>query len=303
MSRNASTIQAQIIYFLANNANLTYLDPNNVTRNMTYNTGTRAFWSNLSMCIASAIAYFEQLVDQYVVNIETQISQASAGSSLWIQSKMFQFQWDSSNPQIVQLVDTVPQYPVLDTTLQVITACSVTVDANNIVDIKVATGNPYVKLTQPQLSAAQSYISLIGDAGITYNVSSLTADKLCILANIYYNGQYSAVIQANVIAALNNFLQTLSQTNFNGALKVSDIEGTIRNVTGVNDVVLTGVYSRPDSPAPAGNDPTNNSNGTALIQGSTLYYRQYSPVAGYIVQETLTGYTFMDTLSFYPPIQ
>jgi len=231
-------------------------------------------------------------------SIETTVSQAAAPSATWLQLKMFLFQYSSTNPQILQLINTVIQYPVVDATLQIITGCSVTSSVSNEVVIKVAKGNPFVALSSGELSAAQGYVNELGAAGIKYTVVSLNSDKIYINANIYYNGQYSAVIQANVIAALNAFLQNIATTNLttnlstNGAVKISDIESTIRSVTGVNDVVLLNVSARPDS--------ASFSASVNLVLNQTLLSRQWLPIAGYTVQETTTGYTFADSLNFIP---
>jgi len=292
MARTVAVIQAQIIAFIASNNNLTYQDENNITRNITYNTSKRAFWNVLAFVIASCIAYFEQLFDQYVTNIEAQVAQSAAASVLWIQAKMFTFQWDSSNPQIVALINGVPQYPEVDDTLQIITGCSVTVDTDNSVLVKCATGNPFTELTTPQVQAAQAYISLIGDAGITYDVLSQGPDRLYIYGQVYFNGQYSAIISANVISAVTNYLQTLSQTNFNGTIKISDLENVIRGVTGVNDVTLQNVVGRNINQA--------YGSGTPLIVNYTLQPLAgtgcfYTPQAGYCIPEDTTGYAMGDT--------
>ena len=252
------------------------------------------------LCFTFAVcgAFIEQLMDVLQLSIETTVSQAAAPSATWLQLKMFLFQYSATNPQILQLINTVIQYPVVDATLQIITGCSVTSSVSNEVVIKVAKGNPFVALASGELSAAQGYVNELGASGIKYTVVSLNSDKIYINANIYYNGQYSAVIKANVIAALNAFLQNIATTNLttnlstNGAVKISDIENTIRSVTGVNDVVLLNVSARPDSAA--------FSASVNLVLNQTLLSRQWLPIAGYTVQETTPGETFADSLNFIP---
>jgi hypothetical protein len=290
MARTVAEIQAEIIGDIANNSNLNYTDNNNITRNITYNTSKRAIWRAWTYVFAVAISVLEQLQDLYLTNVEAQVAKSAAASALWIQGKMFAFQYDATTPQIVQLINTVPQYPVVDDTKKIITGCAVSVDLTNTVNIKVAKGNPFVKLVTAEITAAQSYITTIGVAGINYNVISLDADKLYIEAQVYYNGMYSATIQVQVVTALNDYLQNLSQTNFNGSIQVSDIEGVIRNVTGVNDVVLNNVVSRPDAVGYGG--------GTQLVLNNTLLQKGLIANGGYWVGETTTGHTFNDTLTF-----
>ena len=253
----------------------------------------RAIWLLWTWVLATCIAFLEQLMDLYLSAIETQVAKSAGASALWVQDKLFKFQYDATDPQIAVLIDTIPQYAVVDATKRIITACSVTTDVNNTVRVKVAKSNPYDALTNSELAAAQSYIDTIGVAGITYSVTSLVADKIYIKATVYYKGQYSAVIRDSIKTTITNYLQTLSQTNFNGNLKMSDLENIIRDIVGVNDVVLNDVIGRPDSPTPA--DPTNNSAATILIQGTTVLQRLYNPTAGYIVIEDVAGYTLDDT--------
>jgi len=280
MARTIAQIQAQIIATKEAQPELAGLT----------STSKRAIWILWTFVIAACIAIFEQLLDSFLIQVETQVAQSAGASVLWLQAKMFQFQYDATTPQVVQLINTVPQYPTIDKTKQIITACSVTSSLSNQVSIKVAKSNPFVALASAELTAAQSYINTIGAAGITYNVISLNADKLYVQAQIYYQGQFSTVIQQNVIAAINSFLQNLSIVNFNGSMKISDLEGAIRNVAGVNDVVLNNVKGRDDA--------SSFSNGIDLVLNNTVISRQWNTIAGYIVQETTSGKTFADSLTF-----
>lgn len=253
-------------------------------------------WSKRNMlrviCYSFAVcqAYMEQLQDLQVQQNEGIVNKSAAATALWVQDKMFKFQYSAVNPQVIALINTIPTYPVVDPTLFLISACSVTTDISNVNTIKVATGNPLQALSTLQTASAQGYINTIGVTGISYNVLSLSPDKLFIDAQIFYAGQYAAVIQTNVITALNNFLLNLSITNFNGALEMTDLIAVIRGVMGVNDVELNNVRARADTdPFSAGIDLVLN---TAIIQ------RKFITIAGYIAPETTTLKTFADTLTF-----
>ena len=173
MARTIAQIQSQIIASIAANTNLNYVDDNGITRNITYNTSARAIWRNLTFVVAAAIAVFEQLQDLYIAAVETIVAQSAAASTLWVQAKMFAFQWSDTDPQVVQLIDTIPQFPLVNPALQIITACSVTPGLDYTVNVKVARGNPYQALSADQKAAAAAYITTIGDARTTYNVISL----------------------------------------------------------------------------------------------------------------------------------
>lgn len=286
MSRSVDTINSYIVDTLVTNfaAIGITIDPllwskRNILRAICYT-------------VAVCQALIEQLQDLFKAQIEDTVSKAAAASAKWVQDKMFKFQYSDTNPQVIALIDTVPTYPVVDTTLRIITACSVTTDISNAVSIKVAKGSPLTALSGPELSSAQGYINTIGVIGINYTVTSLNPDKLYIDAEIFYQGQYAAVIQTNVINTVNTYLETLSLTNFNGALKMTDLEAVIRNVTGVNDVVLNNVRGRADS------DPF--SAGVDLILNTAVVQRQFVTIAGYISEETTLTKTFADTLVFTP---
>ena len=286
-------IQAAITADVAAQPNLTYVDPNNNILNITTNTSKRAKWNLWTFIVAAAISLNEQLTDMNMNANEAAIAAAIPETPAWVAAQVFNFQYSADTPQIIQLVNLLPVYPIFNAALQIISRCSVTTTSNNQVLIKVATGNPPAALTTDQISALQDMINTIGVPGVNYVVSSGNADQLFIQANIYYAGQYSSVISVNVIAAINTFLVNLSSAaNFNGVLKISDLENVIRNVPGVNDVVLTNVKARQDSTALADTG--------YLVQAQTLTSRLWPTVAGYIIGETTVGNTFADTLIFIP---
>lgn len=253
-------------------------------------------WSKRNMLraicftVATCQALLEQLQDLFQQTIEDIAAKAPAASAPWVQDKMFKFQYSATDPQIIALVDTVPTYPVVDPLLRIITACSVTSSVSNETQIKVAKGNPFAALSSPEKSAAQGYINIIGVAGINYVVISLESDKMFIEADIYYQGQYAAIIQANVIAAIEAWFVDRATNNFNGTVDMADLEGVINSVTGVNDVVLKNVRGRADADL--------FSAGIDLILGTQIIQRKWQTVAGYIGQETDTGHTFADSLNF-----
>lgn len=250
-------------------------------------TSKRAIWRLFAYVQASAILLLEQIIDTFITANDLKISQAIPATASWLNSKVLEFQYSATNPQIVQLVDFVPVYPVVDKSLRLITRCSVVTTLSSQVIVKVAKNEPPVALTSTELSSLQSYINQIGVIGVNYSTQSLTSDKLYIDAEVYFDGQYSTVIQARVISAINTFLSTLS---FNGILKVSDIELAIRGVVGVSDVLLKNVKMR--------SDVTPFTGGTFLIQNNTVISRIFPTISGYIVGETTTGNTFTDKLTF-----
>ncbi len=285
MARSVDIINTSIVSTLQTNfeaVGITIDTTNWSRRNM-----IRLFCYSFAICIA----YVEQLMDTLQSNLETLASKTPAASQLWVQAQMFLFQYAEGNPQVVQLIDMKPQYLVVDSSLRIITACAVLSNVSNEVIVKVAktvTGS-LAALDSDQLTAAQAYINTCGDAGVQYQVQSKDPDRIMIQADIYYSGQYSS-ISANVITSLVSFLQNLSLTNFDGAIRLTDIESTIKSVSGVTDVVLKNVKAR-------GSDTSFNS-GVYLVSNKTTIQRQWNTIAGYCDQETTTEYDFASTLNY-----
>jgi hypothetical protein len=280
MARSVSLIQQQILDNIAADSTL---------GGVLTSTSKRAIYRLLAYVVAVAIALHEQLIDVFTASIEATAAAAAPATAAWLQKQVFQFQYSATTPQTVQLntATLAPAYPTTDTTLQIVTQCSVKTDITGVVRVKVAKASPPVALTSGELSALQTYINTIGVAGVSYLAVSQNSDKLYVQADIYYDGQYSAIIQANVIAAITAFLQALP---FDGTLLLSNLTAAIKAVTGVKDVVLQNVVARDDG--------TALGSGTYLVLGADVQARLWNTVSGYIVGETTTGSTLADTLNF-----
>lgn len=250
----------------------------------------RSIWGLLLFVQATAINVLEQLMDLFYANVAATVALSAPSTPQWLQAQILKFQYSATVPQVIQLINFVPAYPIVDPTLLLISRCSVTTTAiSNAVFIKVAKLSPPVVLLSPEIAALQSYVNTIGVAGINYTVTSANPDNLFVQAAIYYQGAYVAVIQANVIAAITTFLAGLP---FNGVVKVSDVENTIRNVPGVNDVVLQNIVARRDQ------DPI--SAGTYLVFNQQVTVRLWATQAGYIIPEATSGATLLQSLIFTP---
>jgi len=240
-------------------------------------TSRRALWRLWSFVVASAIMLLEQIIDVFRDETDLKISKAIPGTRDWLAQKILEFQYSATAPQIVQLVDLAPLYPILDKALRLVTRVSVVSTISNRVIIKTAKNEPPEPLTPTELAALQSYVNIIGVAGITYNCLSSDADRLYIDAEVFYDGQYSTVIAGTVNNAIDVFLASLP---FNGVFKVSDLEIVIRNVTGVNDVLINNLKVRAES--------TAFSSGTFLVQNKTTISRIFPTISGYIIAEDST---------------
>lgn len=246
------------------------------------------------MCYTIAIvqSLAEQLQDVYISRME-EIQRVSSPATIpWLHDAVFKFQYSVSNPQYLSIIGGVIQYAIVNPAYRIITACAVSSTITNYVNVKVAKGSPLVPLSAPELTALQDYVTLKGAAGITYIVSSSISDKIYLEGSIYYQGIYSAVIQNNVITAINNYLSNLSKSRFGGDILMSDIEILVRSIEGVNDVTFERVSLRLDSQALFG--------GIDLVIAGDWINRKYTSGAGYIIEETTVLNTFADKLTFIP---
>lgn len=240
---------------------------------------------------AIALSVFEQLQDLAIEKMQAIQDASATGSAKWIQDAVFKFQYNATTPQYLVTIAGIPQYAVINESWRIVTACAVSVSVSNQVAVKVAKGTTTLgALNAFELTALQDYITQKGIAGITYNVASSDADQLYIEAEIFYSGIYSAVIQNNVIAAIDSYLLNLSKTRFGGDILMSDIEVLIRSIEGVNDVKFERVSLRYDSQALFG--------GIDLTLAGTVINRKYEMLAGYAIQESTASNTFADKLTF-----
>lgn len=290
MARTVATIQASMDAEQANQPTL--------TSNLTSASQVSIFklWKYITSVIANIQ---EQLWDLFVVDMEKKIKAAAVGSEYWMQQKTLEFQYSATTPQVMTLVNFAPQYAVVNTALRIITRCSVKTGTSKTVSVKVAKSEPPVALSAGELSSLVTYLTNggnsttqgvgLGFAGIYINVQSLTADKLFIEGTITYDGQYSAVIQSTVIAAIKNYL---AKIDFDGSIKVLNLIDAIQLVAGVTDISIVNLAIRADATAFSGK--------TFLIQGSTTLYTTYPTFAGYVVEETTANEMFTNKLTFTP---
>ncbi len=238
--------------------------------------------------VAQVINFFEQLHDAKKDEIDSVIANSAVNTAAWLKGKVEEFQYSASNPQVISLVNYAPQYATVNTDLQIISRCAVVSDLNKIVKIKVATGDTPTTLSSPQYTALSAYIDSILPVGVSFDLINLTSDKLYVEAEVYYDGQYIDVIQTNVEAAINTYLENLE---FNGAVVVSELEDAIQSVAGVKDVKFIAIKARQDSVA-------LGSATTVYSLASSTNSRKWDTVAGYIVEETTAGNTFADKITY-----
>lgn len=241
----------------------------------------------------------EQLFDLFTIDNEAEIAKAAPGSDGWIQKKILEFQYNATNPQVTEIdANFVPNYPVVDTTLCIISRASVKTGPNKTCLIKVATGDPPAPLSGPQLTSLNGYINNsgspttngkgIGFAGVKYSVSSSNPDLLLVSGELIYDGQFSSVIEANVVTAINKYL---SEIPFDGIFRVNRMIDYIQAVPGVIDFVFEDIGLR----IAGSTFPTDI---YYLCYASQIISATYPLNAGYAVGETTATFNLGDNITF-----
>lgn len=231
----------------------------------------------------------EQLWDLLQTQINDTIVKGGVGTGRWWRERILEYQ----NGDVLKYANGKYYYDVVNTEKQLVKFCSVTETANKTISIKVAKGDIPTKLTTPELTGGlKDYVDFLRFAGTQINLISLDADKFYVSANIYYLGQYYSTIELSVKSALTNYLNSISAgENFNGAVVVTDVQKAIQGVEGVSYVKINEIRVRQDTATFA--------NGYVLYNLSTgvdnVIVNTY---AGYVVEETTSGKTFTDSLTF-----
>lgn len=249
----------------------------------------------LNSC-ATAIAIFENILDVFTAEVEAIVASASPQTPLWLQNQMFLFQYNATDPQIIQFDGTgdnptfAPFYTTVNDAYKIITSCSVVHGGLGTTTIKTAKGGTTpIPLTTPELDAAQSYANTLTVPGVIYNVISLDSDKLYAAMTVKYIGQYSAIIQATVVAAIEAYLLGIP---FNGNVSMDALIQAVLAVPGVTECILNNVSARPDAVA--------FGSGTPLVTGNAWIQNSYPTASGYITGENTPGSELTDTITYIP---
>lgn len=289
MSRSINQIQNSIISDIVNDSTL--------GAELT-STSRVAYWRLWVYITAKALAEEEVNNDIFLADVEDSISSNPPATSTWIQRYVLAFQYSASSPQSIQLDTTtlVPYYPVVDDNLKIITRVSIVtpyVNDTGVVEgtpgavlIKVAKESVPVALSTAELSAFQNYLNIIKPAGIIYKAVSENSDKLFVEVNIYYRGSYSSIIKTSVY---NAYIDYIANLPFDGVVKTSDIEVALRTVTGVTDVLIRNVNYRRDSAIFSPGVYNMTSEYTQIRKDASEL-----SLAGYVNDETTTGYSFLE---------
>ncbi len=248
-------------------------------------TSQTAKWNLYFFIVASCIAIFEQLQDLFKSDLETIAATVAPSTPQWTRNKVLKFQ--TGDVAELNTSTFVIEYPVINEANKILTRCAVVTAPNRTVLIKVAKNEPPVPVSSGELAELNTYIGTFNPAGIAYIIINANSDKMEVAADIYYNGQYANVIEANVTTALETYMANLP---FNGTISTQAVVDAMQGAEGVVTVSLSRILVRLNTAAYGTGTLFNLSTG---IDG--VNYQTYS---GYVEEETTSSHTFADTLNY-----
>jgi hypothetical protein len=154
--------------------------------------------------------------------------------------------------------------------------------------VKVAkeVSNVLTPLDATEKTSLEGYLSRIGFVGIPIDVTSQQPDRLRVEnLTVYYFRQYNpAAVKAEVISAIDAYLESISTDNFNGVVVRSAIVDAIQAVEGVALVgdTVADFYIRDFS---------------TIAPSGLLLTNQREIAAGYVISEDTATYTLDDTIT------
>lgn len=253
-------------------------------------------WVLFKGIVAQTMNLFEQLMDRKKTEIETILNNAVVPSTEWARQKAFEFQYDATIPQVMQLINFVPSYNPIDTSKRIVTR-AFAYNSSGQTSLLVAKNEPPEKLTTAEIASLHGYYMNsgngtskavgIGFAGQAINVNSLDPDFLFMQAVVTYNGQYAATINNDVILAIETFISNVGVYPY---LKITELIDVMQGVNGFVDIKIQNMSCRSAA--------TSWGLGTSLISSYTQALTEYQIAAGYMIGETTASQTLSDKLTF-----
>ena len=272
MARSISDIQAAIAADRATRPELVALTSPSAT----------AIYRLIEYVVAVALWVHESIFDRHMADVDAKLARAQPGTAKWYADQLKKFQQGDQ----VLVDDDGIHYPAGSTGLKLVTQATAKENfTTNQLFLKLATNDPTAPgglraLTAPEMVQVRGYVSEIRYPGTRIIFTTGDADRLKVLAEVYYNPLIDVdAFKAAVRAAVRLYLANL---DFDGLVYLSKIEDAIQLVAGCQDVKLGTVTAK------------NGTNPAVVIT------RVYETVAGYIVEDDAAGAGFLDTITFTP---
>ncbi len=203
--------------------------------------------SILFYVFATALWTLEKLFDLHVAEVEQRIEQLEPHTLRWYVNKTKAFMYGY---KLVTDCDYYDTASLSDTDIEAakVVKYAVASESNTVVYIKVAgekEGKPSL-LTDSQLSALNSYINTIKDAGVSVQIRNEQADLMSISLVVYYNPTLMAddgtSLQSDGSKPVDDTVKSvITNLPFNGIYRNTDLLAALQSLPGVEVVDIADV--------------------------------------------------------------
>ena len=198
---------------------------------------------------AYAIWFFEKIFDQNRTEINDEIAKSRIHTQKWYREKALAFMYgydlnDTDNYDTTSLTDEQ-----IATAKIIANAAPVKMQGYLRMKVVKRVGDELAPLAPQELTAFESYMNYVTDAGTYVIPTTNVADDLKLTLNVYYNdlvltgdgSRRDGTATTPVMDAIKDYLKSL---RFNGSFIESKLEGEIEAVDGVTMVKIVGAWSK-----------------------------------------------------------
>lgn len=245
-----------------------------------------AFYNLIADLFSDVASWLEVSFDTFATNLQESLLNQRVGTAPFYieRSKAFQF-----GDTVVEDGNGNYKYEVIDEDKQIIKRVAF-ISAAGINLLKVATvdgGGGVIPLSSPQLAAFKSYWETVdfkpsfldpGQSFISANGDDIKATLTVELDPQLFNtatGELLTTGEKSVETAINNYLTTFTDTDFDGTFYISELVSKVKAVNGVINALVDSVEAKPDT------EPTYTD-----IKAETG--EKYNTFAGYFKEAVLT---------------
>lgn len=205
--------------------------------------------SILFYVFATALWTLEKLFDLHTAEVKERIEQLEPHTLRWYVNKTKAFMYGH---KLVADTDYYDTSTLSDTDIEAakVVKYAVASESNTVVYIKVAgekEGKPSL-LNESQLSALNSYINTIKDAGVSVQIRNEEADLMSITLVVYYD---PTLFSADGVSLVSNnkpvedaVKSVITNLPFNGVYRNTDLLAALQTIPGVEVVDIADVKVR-----------------------------------------------------------
>lgn len=203
---------------------------------------TTAIWRQFVYVVSVAIWAFENILDNFRVEIEERIQETRVHNAKWYREKALDFQYGFALGESDVYDNTGVDDAAVAASKIIANAAVIRLVQNGygIVRIKLVKmiGGELVPLSQGELTAFRAYMNIVADAGTTVVATSGEADLLKAQIDVYFDPQVLSSTGARLDGSNDNPVGSgidayLKSQEFNGRLIRRQMENALESIEGV----------------------------------------------------------------------